>query len=134
MPPVRVLVVDDNLLFLQAEIDLLTEEFDVVGSVSNGHSVLSAASELNPDVIVLDVSLGDMTGFEVARRLKSAGTTARIIFLTIHEGKEFVEAAMKLGAAAYVVKSQAAHDLPKAIVAAHQGKTYYPPAAGRRGN
>ena len=124
MPPVRVLLVDDNSEFLQAEAEMMREVFSVVGTLSNGKSVLPAVAELKPDVVVLDLSLGDMTGFEVVRRLKAAGAKTRVVFLTIHEGEEFVEAAMKLGVAGYVFKSQAVQDLAPAIQAASRGETY----------
>lgn len=131
MDRVRVLVVDDNSEFLQAEVDLLGEAFDVIGTASNGKSVVPAANTLKPDVIVLDLSLGDLTGFEVARRLKSAGSGARIVFLTIHESAEFVDAAIQLGVSGYVFKSQASEDLANAVSAASRGDTFFPPH-GRR--
>ena len=124
--PVRVLVVDDSPELLKAEVDLLSEHFEVIGTAINGKSAVSAAGNLKPDVIVLDLSLGDLTGFEVTRRLKSAGSAARIVFFSIHEGEEFVEAAVNLGAAGYVYKSQSPDDLTRAVKAASQGKTYFP--------
>lgn len=60
---------------------------------------MQAAEKLKPDVIVLDLSLRDLTGFEVARLLQSAGSASRILFFTIHEGAEFIEAAIRLGVA-----------------------------------
>jgi CheY-like chemotaxis protein len=96
-------------------------------------SAVSVAGDLKPDVIVLDLSLGDLTGFEVTRRLKSAGSAARIVFFSVHEGEEFVEAAVNLGAAGYVFKSQSPEDLTRAVQAASQGKTYFPPQSSRQG-
>jgi DNA-binding NarL/FixJ family response regulator len=119
--------VDDNSAFLKTEVDLLSEVFEVVGTAVNGKSVVSAADELKPDVIVLDLSLGDLTGFEVARRLRSAGSGARIVFFTIHESEEFVQAAEHLGVAGYVFKSRASDDLTRAVLAASQGRRFFPP-------
>lgn len=125
VPPVRVLIVDDNPGFLEVVLEILQEEFIVVGTLSSGASVVDTVADLRPDVVVLDLSLGDTTGFEVARRLKSAGSSARIVFLTIHEGAEFVRKAIQLGVTGYVYKSQAAQDLPMAVRAAFGGKTFF---------
>ena len=127
MAPVRVLVVDDNSEFLRAEVELLGEAFEVVGTANNGKSVMPAAEKLKPDVIVLDLSLGDLTGFEVARRLQSEGSSSRIVLFTIHEGAEFVEAAIRLGVAGYVFKSQASEDLTRAVLVVANGGTFFPP-------
>ncbi len=70
---------------------------------------------LNPDLIILDISLGDMAGFEVARRLKKAGVPAKVIFLTVHENIDFVRAAFDVGAVGYVYKSRISSDLIDAI-------------------
>jgi DNA-binding NarL/FixJ family response regulator len=124
---ISVLVVDDNLYFLREEVELLSADFRVVGTAQSGASVLQAVADLKPDVIVLDLSLGDMSGFEVARRLRASGSTAKIVMLTVHEGREFVQAAVELGILGYVYKSQAEHDLPRAITEVYRGNTYYPP-------
>ena len=130
MAPVRVFLVDDNLEFLQAELELLCEYFEIVGTATDGKSVLAGVDRCKPDVVVLDVSLGDLTGFDVARQLKSAGSPARIVFLTAHEGEEFVSAALRLGVSGYVCKSQASEDLTRAIRAASCGQTFFPPHPG----
>ena len=75
----------------------------------------AAQQQHHPDLIILDISLGDMTGFEVARRLKKSGNTAKIIFLTVHEDIDFVRAAFDLGASGYVFKSRISSDLITAI-------------------
>ena len=75
---------------------------------------------------MLDISLDDLTGFEVAQRLKSVGSTATIVFLTVHEGVEFVNAALGLGVAGYVYKSRTVEDLVTAVKAAVTGKTFFP--------
>lgn len=126
MSAARVLVVDDNPEFLRAARDILSDEFTVVGELHDGKSVVREAALLDPQVIVLDVSLGDMTGFDVARRLKAAGSEAKVVFLSIHESMEFVHTAVKLGAVGYVYKSQADFELSRAVAAAAKGKTYFP--------
>ena len=94
---------------------MLQPAYVVAAALADGTSVLEQASTLNPDLIILDISLGDMTGFEVARRLKQAGIASKVIFLTVHENIDFVRAAFELGAAGYVFKSRISSDLVDAI-------------------
>lgn len=115
MPPIRLLLVDDNVAVLETLGDLLQSSYDVVGTASNGNSVLDQATTLKPDLIILDISLGDITGFEVARRLKKAGISAKVLFLTVHENIDFIRAAFDLGAVGYVFKSRISADLIDAI-------------------
>lgn len=126
MPSVRVLIVDDNPLFLETTRELLQGECDVVGMLNSGIPVVSTVASLKPDVVVLDISLGGITGFEVARQLTSVGSNANVVFLTIHEGAQFVNAAASLGVAGYVYKSHAVEDLVKAVKAAVAGKKFFP--------
>lgn len=74
--------------------DLLESEFLIVGTLFSGSSAVSEAANVNPDVILLDVDLGDMTGFLVADHLRNAGcTTAKVVFLSVHESTDFIQAA-----------------------------------------
>ena len=79
---------------------------------------LTQAVNFKPDVILLDVDLGDISGFRVAEQLKSSGCPARIVFLSVHESIDFIRAAQDLGAAGYVFKSQITRDLVKTLHAA----------------
>lgn len=102
-------------------IDLLQPAYDIAGAFSDGTSVLEQVATLNPDLVILDISLGDITGFEVARRLRKAGCPAKIIFLTVHENIDFVRAAFDLDASGYVFKSRISSDLVDAINRACEG-------------
>lgn len=115
MSSIRLLLADDNLEVLETLVDMLQPTYAVAAALSDGASVLEQAPTLNPDLIILDISLGDMTGFEVARRLRKAGVAAKVIFLTVHENVDFVRAAFDLGAAGYVYKSRIGSDLVEAI-------------------
>ena len=121
MPPIRLLLVDDNIAVLETLADLLQPAYVVAGTASDGSSVLEQATNLQPDLIILDISLGDITGFEVARRLKNAGIPAKLIFLTVHENVDFIRAAFDLGAFGYVYKSRISADLIEAIDTACAG-------------
>ena len=125
MSCLRVLVADDNPAMLQAVVDMLSEEFDVVGAMTGGTSVLQKYPSLRPDVIVLDISLGDMTGFDLVRQLHELGCTAKVVFLTVHQGQDFVRAAAGMGVSGYVYKSQT-EALREVIVAVSEGKRWFP--------
>src|SRR5262245_26661374 len=89
----RVLLVDDNDDILVRARTVLTPACTVVGTAKNGSAAIEAAGLLRPDVIVLDISMPGMTGFEVATRLRAQGSTAALVFLTVHDDEEFVRAA-----------------------------------------
>ena len=109
------LLADDNPALLETLIEMLEPSYRVAAALCNGASVVERVSVLRPDLVILDISLGDLTGFEVARRLKDIGCSAKIIFLSVHEDIDFVNAAFELGACGYVFKSRITADLTKAI-------------------
>lgn len=115
MHSIRLVLADDNPEVLETLTDMLQPDYVVAGALSDGASVLRQVAVLKPDVIILDISLPDMTGFDVVRQLKKTGTTAKVIFLTVHENIDFVRAAFELDAAGYVFKSRISSDLVEAI-------------------
>ena len=92
--------------------------------MQDGLSALEAERTLHPDVIVLDISMPGMTGLDVAEELRKADSKAAIVFLTVHEDEEFVRAATAAGGLGYVVKSQLAIDLKRALEAALAGRPF----------
>jgi two-component system OmpR family response regulator len=118
--PLRLLVVDDNTAILETLVETLRSHFAVVGALSNGISVLAQAGDLNPDIIVLDILLPDISGYAVSQRLKKAGCPAKIIFLSSYERSDMVYAAFDIGASGYVFKSSMIPDLIDAIYAVSQ--------------
>jgi DNA-binding NarL/FixJ family response regulator len=121
-----VLLADDNLVILNHVRKLLgrNRQYEVVGAVTDGGAVLREYSLLRPEVIILDISMGELSGIDVARTLVEAGCTAKIVFLTVHEDADFLNAAMDAGGSAYVVKSRVSTDLVSAIEAALCGKHF----------
>jgi CheY-like chemotaxis protein len=113
--PLRVLLVDDNEDMLARAAAVLRPGCAVVGTVKDGPAALRASAALRPDVIVLDISMPGMTGFEVAARLAKAGSTAALVFLTVHDDDEFMQAAKAVGGLGYVVKPKLASDLLFAV-------------------
>jgi DNA-binding NarL/FixJ family response regulator len=130
LPSVRVLLADDNPEIIAVVRETLQPSFDIVGSFSDGESVLLKAPLLSPDVIVLDISMPDMNGFEILRRLKQMECPAKVLFLTVHEGEDFVRAALESGAQGYVFKSKLITDLPHAILAVTAGRSFVPAGLG----
>jgi DNA-binding NarL/FixJ family response regulator len=126
VPPVRVLIADDSPAVLENVVEMLQNDFVIAAAVPNGCSAVLEIAKVNPDVVVLDISLGDMTGFDVARRLREMKCPARIVFLTVHESSDFVRAALKLGVSGYVFKSRASSDLVDAIKAVSRGEEFLP--------
>ena len=85
---IRVLLADDQWDVLDTVKRLLVPEFDVVGTVTNGKALLSAAERLKPDVVIVDISLPILNGIEAVRRIKDSGSQARVVFLTVHESSD----------------------------------------------
>ena len=106
---------------------ILEPEFEVVGTVDDGQAVLEATKSLNPDVLVLDISMGVMSGLEAARLLRRIGSTAKIVFLTVHNDQDFVEEAFSAGAVGYVIKPRLGTDLLVAVREALIGHRFVSP-------
>lgn len=111
----RVLLVDDNQAVLARVAAVLEAACAVVGQVQDGAAALDASARLQPDVIVLDISMPGMSGLEVAARLRDTGSRAAIVFLTVHDDAEVVGAARAAGGIGYVVKRRLGTDLLHAV-------------------
>ncbi len=114
-------------------VELLSCEYDVVGAVSDGHALVEAATRMNPDVIVSDISMPILSGIEAVQQLSKSGLKARVIFLSVHEDPDYLAAALKVGAIGYVTKPRMCSDLRLAIVRAMDGKGFVSPSS-RFGN
>jgi DNA-binding NarL/FixJ family response regulator len=123
----RVLLADDHLLVAEALTSLLTPEFDLVGVVEDGRTLLEAAARLRPDVIVADVSMPHLNGIDALVQLRQGGDRTPVVFLTMHRDVTFARRALDVGASGFVLKHSASVELVAAIRAALQGKTYLTP-------
>lgn len=124
----RILLADDQGEMLQTLVKMLEGEFQIVGIAENGMRVLELTPRLAPDIVVLDISMPVLNGFQAALRLKEQCSPARVVFLTAHEDPDLVEAGMSAGAIGYVVKSCLATDLVPALWQALAGKTFVSPS------
>ena len=127
----RVMLADDHTILVEAFRKLLEPHFEVVGTVSDGRAMLEAASQLKPDVIVVDVGMPLMNGLEAALRVKEQMPNVRTVFLTMNEDADLAAEAMRAGASGYLLKSSAACELIRAIQMALKGKTYITPQIAR---
>ena len=126
MPETSILLADDNFFMLDHVRRTLEREhqFKVIAAVSDPNAVLLECARLKPDVIVLDISMGDQSGIDLALRLRDSGSHSKVVFLTVHEDRDFLNAAIGAGGSAYVVKSRLSADLIRAINAALDGKLF----------
>jgi DNA-binding NarL/FixJ family response regulator len=132
--PIRVLVADDHMIVRTGIRHVLESEpgFEVVGEAANGTEALSLTAKLKPDVVVLDISMPDVSGLELAARLRGAGGGTRILILSMHNNAEYVLESVRAGAHGYLLKDTAATELRTAIRAICQGQSYFsPPVASR---
>ena len=126
----RVLLVDDHPAVLRQVSPLLLGEFEVGATLDGGDAVPAAVKQHRPDLIVLDVTLRNVSGIELASRLQPLGNPARIVFLTVHDDPDYARAAFEAGAAGYVIKARLATDLIPALRAALEGRRFVSPSGG----
>ena len=124
----RVLLADDHEALLARAQALLSQEYDVVSAVPDGLAAVAAAVRLQPDVVVLDISMPGLSGIDVARRIRAAGCEARVVFLTVHDDPDFIREGLSTGAMAYVVKTRLASDLMLAVQEALEGHAFVSPS------
>ncbi len=125
------LLADDHKAMLEHVTQLLEPEFEVVGAVRDGRALLEAVAGLEPDLLVLDISMPVLSGLDAARELQRQGVHTKIVFLTVHEEPEFVRASFASGATGYVIKPRLATDLAVAIREALAGHTFISPPLSR---
>jgi two-component system nitrate/nitrite response regulator NarL len=120
----RVLVADDIASVLNAVAGLLRGSFEVVGMVSDGRAALEESLKLEPDLVVLDISMPEMTGIEVARELKKHHSKAQIVFLTVHKDPDILATSLAAGGLGYVLKVRMDTDLVPAMNEALAGHVF----------
>jgi DNA-binding NarL/FixJ family response regulator len=123
----RILLADDHALLLGAFGTLLAPEYDVVGGVSDGRALIAAAEKLQPDVIVLDVSMPLLNGLDAGREIKRRFPRIKLVFVTMNEHADLAAAAFRIGASGYLLKRSAASELQLAIREALHGRMYITP-------
>jgi DNA-binding NarL/FixJ family response regulator len=121
---IRVLLADDHRMLREGLHRSLTEEgFDVVGEADNGEQAVSLAAELQPDIVLMDVSMPQMDGVEATRAIRATGSETRILMLTMHADKDVLADAIRAGASGYLVKDCSTEEVAEAIRMAANGDT-----------
>lgn len=123
---IKVFLADDHKILRESLIILLRQEKDIVviGEAANGHDALEDIVRLQPDIAILDISLPQLNGLEVAARLKKEQHNIKIIILTMHKNEDFVVRAYQLEVNGYVLKENALEELLKSIRVVQAGGTY----------
>ena len=123
----RLLIADDHTLLAEACKSLLEPEFEVVGIVDNGRALLQLASELKPEIVILDIAMSQLNGLDAGKQIKHLLPATKLVFLTMNMSPEVAAEAFRRGASAYVVKTSAASDLVRAIRRALRSESYLSP-------
>jgi two-component system response regulator NreC len=129
--PIGVFLADDHQVLREGLRTLLERQPDIVivGEAETGKATVEQVQKLEPDVLVLDLGMSDMNGFEVMRELGRLGSTTRIVVLSMHSGRDFVMQALRAGCHGFVPKSSTHTDLVQAIRATHAGERFLDPSA-----
>jgi len=130
----RVLLVDDHPV-VRGGLRVLLESagnMSVVGEAGDGYSAVSEAERLQPDVVVMDISLPKLGGAEATQQIKKQRPECKVLVLTAHEERAYVPVFLDAGASGYMLKRAAASDLPRAIQAVAEGGIYLDPAMAAR--
>ncbi|MCZ6855912.1 MAG: response regulator transcription factor, partial [Gammaproteobacteria bacterium] len=111
----RLLLADDHRIFLDGLIKLLESEYEIVAAVEDGRSLVSTAQEMQPDAIVMDISMPGFSGIEALRQMRLSGIEAKVVVLTMHDDPEYATEAFEAGALGYVLKHSATSELLTAV-------------------
>jgi two-component system response regulator DegU len=126
---IRVLICDDHPLFCEGVKAILRPEktIEVVGEAHDGRQAVECVRKLKPHVILMDVGMPNLSGFEATRLVLDAGEPVKVLVLTMHDEEEVVARCLEAGAAGYIMKDAPATELVEAIHAVHQGERYLSP-------
>lgn len=132
--PITVLIVDDHPMFRNGLRALLeaVDKVEVVGEASDGESAIALAVELLPDVVVMDVQMPGINGVEATRQIAIAAPTVRILVLTMFDDDDTVFAAMRAGAAGYLLKDAEHEDVLRSLMAVARGDAVFGPGVAAR--
>ncbi len=127
---IRVLVADDHHVVREGLVMILKSapDVEVVGEAADGEQAVAMVERLQPDVVLMDLSMPVLSGLEAIRRLRKAGNPVKILALTIHESEDYIAHGLRAGVNGYVVKRAAAHELLSAIRAVARGESYLHPS------
>jgi DNA-binding NarL/FixJ family response regulator len=123
----RLLLADDHRIVLEGLRGILEPEFDIVGAVEDGRTLVAEADRLKPDVVVADISMPGLNGIDAAGQIRKIDARIKIVFLTMHADVSYASGAFEAGASGFVLKHSAPQELITAIREAMHGRTYVTP-------
>jgi DNA-binding NarL/FixJ family response regulator len=127
MSKTKVLLADDHRIVMEGLKKLLEPWYDVVETVEDGRALIAAVGELQPDVVVADVSMPHLNGIEAVRQIKEKNPHIKVVILTMHHDVQYAVRAFEAGASGFVLKVSASTELITAIDEVLRGKTYVTP-------
>lgn len=131
---IKVLIADDHLFYREGVRTLLgtAEEIEIIGEASNGLDVVTRASELQPDIILMDLKMPGLNGIDATRQIMQKQPNAGILVITMFDDDESVFAVMRAGARGYILKDADQEELVRAITAVYSGEAIFSPAIAQR--
>jgi DNA-binding NarL/FixJ family response regulator len=129
----RILLADDHALMLDGFSNLLKPKYAVVGTVEDGKALVEAALRLNPDLIILDITMPILNGIDAAREIRKHLPQVKLLFVTMHTGPSYLQAALEAGANGYAVKSSGRSEILAAVEKVLSGSRYVAPGVGGEG-
>jgi DNA-binding NarL/FixJ family response regulator len=127
----RLLIADDHQLLADACKSMLEPEFQVVGVVTDGRSLVSAAAKLKPDVVILDIGMPHLNGLDAGEQIKRKMPATKLVYLTMSLAPEVAAEAFRRGASGYVLKQSAAEELVSAVRTVLEGNSHLSPLLAR---
>jgi DNA-binding NarL/FixJ family response regulator len=127
----RILLADDHALVRAGIRSILESDYEIAGEVEDGRELVRTAVKLNPDVIVVDISMPNLNGLEAIRQLQKRGVRAKNVVVTMHAGVDFAVQALRLGVSGYVLKVDASEELARALSEALADRLYISPSIAK---
>ena len=126
---IRILICDDHTLFVEGIKALLRNEtsLEIIGEARDGRQAVELVKQLKPDLLLMDISMPDMTGFDATQRVHEFNPSLKVLILTMHDDEELVARCLEAGAVGYIMKDAPASQLLYAIEAVQKGDTYLSP-------
>lgn len=136
MNPLRIIIADDHVLIRQGVKAVIESQnsWELCGEADNGRAAIELARMLKPEIAVLDITMPEMNGLDVTRVLKTASPKTKVLILTMHDSEALADEVIEAGASGYLLKSDAAELLPRAIETLAAGKTFLTPKISSNGN
>jgi DNA-binding NarL/FixJ family response regulator len=130
---IRLVVADDHTIVRRGLVSLLSlnERMEVVGEADDGRVAVELAAQLQPDLVLMDISMPALNGLEATRQIKKQFPKVKVLILTAHDNEEYVREVVHSGASGYLLKNSAAEDLYNAILSIHSGHAFFSPSVSK---